>query len=98
MNMFCSYPGFRIRCPVWPLKIGRSLSRLSWLNPERFRPVAWVAVVVRAMGFLFMAAAWSFFSRPGIVLLLGVADLGFALAHGAGLLATRERHVATSKS
>ena len=71
---------------------------LPAVNPETFRPVIWVAVVVRTMGFLFMAAAWSFFSRPGIFLLLGVADLAFALAHGAGLLATRERHVATSKS
>ena len=66
--------------------------------PERFRPVVWVAVVVRAMGFLFLAAAWVFFTRPGIFLLLGAADLAFALAHGAGLLATRKRSIPAPKS
>ena len=71
---------------------------LPAVDPERFRPVVWVAVAVRAMGFLFMAAAWSLFSRPGIFLLLGAADLAFALAHGAGLLMTREHHVSPSKS
>ncbi|TDI30564.1 MAG: hypothetical protein E2P03_08820 [Acidobacteria bacterium] len=71
---------------------------LPAVDPERFRPVVWVAVAVRIMGFLFMATAWIFFSRPGIFLLLGAVDLAFAMAHGAGLLATRERHVTTPKS
>jgi len=62
---------------------------LPAVDPERFRPVVWVAVVVRAMGFLFLAGAWGLFHRPGVFLLLGAADLAFVLAHGAGLLATR---------
>jgi len=71
---------------------------LPAVDPERFRPAVWVAVAVRTMGFLFMAGAWGIFQRPSVFLLLAAADLAFALAHAAGLLATRAAPPQTVKS
>jgi hypothetical protein len=70
--------------------IGLALTYLlPAVDPERFRPVIWIAVVVRALGFLFMASAVVFHGRPMTFLLLASGDLAFSAAHAAGLLGTR---------
>jgi hypothetical protein len=71
---------------------------LPAVDPERFRPVIWVAVVVRAMGFVFMAAAVALFHRPGVFLLLAAGDLAFAAARTAGLLGTARAAQVAPKS
>ena len=71
---------------------------LPAVDPDRFRPVIWVAVAVRAMGFVFMAAAVAFYHRPAVFLLLAAGDLAFAAAHTVGLLGSPGRTAATGKS
>lgn len=71
---------------------------LAAADLERFRPVIWLAVAIRLMGFVFMASAVMFFMRPAIFLLLAAGDLGFAVAHAVGLLATSGTPQAAAKS
>jgi hypothetical protein len=71
---------------------------LPVVDPDRFRPVIWVAVVVRTMGFLFMATAVAFYHRPAVFLLLAAGDLAFAAAHTVGLLGTSGSARAAAKS
>jgi hypothetical protein len=58
---------------------------LAASDPVAYRALAWVAVLVRVMGFVFLAGAVAAFGRPPVFLLLAAGDLAFALAHLAGL-------------
>lgn len=68
---------------------------LPAVEPGRFRPVIWVAVVIRTLGFVFLASAVAFFGRPPVFLLLAFGDGLFALAHLAGLLLSPARQTAS---
>lgn len=57
-------------------------------SPERYQGVVAVAAAGRALGFVFLAAAWAS-GRPGAFLGLALGDLAFAVAHGVLLVRAR---------